>query len=152
MRKQIAAANWKMNLTLSQGESLVNEITKKNITLNANQHAIFALPFPYLVPLQSHIEASGNYFVAAQNVYAKKSGAYTGEVSAEMLASINIKHVIIGHSERREYFNEDNKTLADKIDLCLQNNIKPIFCCGEALPIREANTQNNFVRLTRYSL
>ncbi len=145
MRKQIAAANWKMNLSLSAGEKLVEDILAKNISLNSNQLAIFALPFPYLLPLKKTAEAKNNYFVAAQNLYSKKSGAYTGEVSAEMLASIDIKYVVIGHSERREYFNEDNKTLADKIDLCLQNNIKPIFCCGEALPVREADTQNDFV-------
>lgn len=145
MRKQIAAANWKMNLSLSAGEKLVEDILGKNISLSSNQFAIFALPFPYLLPLQKTIESKSSYFVAAQNLYSKKSGAYTGEVSAEMLSSINIKYVVIGHSERREYFNEDNKTLADKIDLCLSNNIKPIFCCGEALPVREADTQNDFV-------
>lgn len=145
MRKQIAAANWKMNLSLSAGEKLIKDILAKNIRLNQDQLAIFALPFPYLTSLQKAIEHHDNYFVAAQNLYSKKSGAFTGEVSAEMLASINIKYVIIGHSERREYFNEDNKMLADKIDLCLANNIKPIFCCGEALPVREADTQNDFV-------
>lgn len=145
MRKQIAAANWKMNLSLSAGEKLIEDILAKNIRLNQDQLAIFALPFPYLTSLQKTIEQNDNYFIAAQNLYSKKSGAFTGEVSAEMLAAINVKYVIIGHSERREYFNEDNKMLADKIDLCLANNIKPIFCCGEALPIREADTQNDFV-------
>lgn len=145
MRKQIAAANWKMNLSLSAGEKLIEDILAKNIRLNQDQLAIFALPFPYLTSLQKITEQNDNYFIAAQNLYSKKSGAFTGEVSAEMLASINVKYVIIGHSERREYFNEDNKMLADKIDLCLANNIKPIFCCGEALPVREADTQNDFV-------
>jgi triosephosphate isomerase len=84
-------------------------------------------------------------FVAAQNCYNKKSGAYTGEVSAEMLKSIGVDYVILGHSERREYFNESNKMLAEKVDFCLEYKLKPIFCCGEALEIREANTQNSFV-------
>lgn len=146
MRKQIAAANWKMNLTLSAGTQLIEDIQAKKIKLSDDQLAVFALPFPYLVPLQKSIESANNYYVAAQNIYSKKSGAYTGEVSAEMLKSIDIKFVIVGHSERREYFSEDNIALAAKVDLCLQNDLKPIFCCGEALPVREANTQNNFVK------
>jgi triosephosphate isomerase len=86
-----------------------------------------------------------NYYAAAQNCYHKKSGAFTGEVSAEMIHSLNINYCIIGHSERREYFAESNNVLAQKINLCLENIITPIFCCGEALPVREAGTQNDFV-------
>ncbi|MFL5748958.1 MAG: triose-phosphate isomerase [Niastella sp.] len=145
MRKQIAAANWKMNCTYQQGEQLLDEILSANIELKAHQQTIFAVPFPYLIMAKSETSAENNYFVAAQNCYNKKSGAYTGEVSVEMLQSIGIQFCVLGHSERREYFQESNKMLAEKLDLCLQYNITPIFCCGEPLNIREAGTQNSYV-------
>lgn len=145
MRKQIAAANWKMNLTLQQAEELLDSIVKNNVTLSAGQQVIFGVPFPYLLLAKDKIKDSRDFFVAAQNCYTKESGAYTGEVSTPMLASCGIDYVIIGHSERRQYFSEDNQTLATKIDLCLKNNLKPIFCCGESLEIRERNDQNEFV-------
>jgi triosephosphate isomerase len=145
MRKQIAAANWKMNLTLAQGEQLLNDITSKPHELKANQSAIFAVPFPYLAMVQQKLAGRNNVFVAAQNCYSKKSGAYTGEVSVEMLQSIGIRYVVLGHSERREYFNESNQFLAEKLNICLEYHIQPIFCCGEPLNIRETNTQNEFV-------
>jgi triosephosphate isomerase len=93
----------------------------------------------------SAVSESPNYFISAQNCSNKKSGAFTGEVSAIMLDSIGIRYCVIGHSERREYFHEDNAILAEKINICLSNNITPIFCCGEALNIREEGTQNAFV-------
>jgi triosephosphate isomerase len=83
--------------------------------------------------------------VAAQNCYAQKSGAFTGETSLEMLVSLGVTHVIIGHSERREIFGESNELLAQKVSLALEYGVTPVFCCGEPLPIREANTQNAFV-------
>jgi triosephosphate isomerase len=83
--------------------------------------------------------------VAAQNCYAQKSGAFTGETSLEMLVSLGVTHVIIGHSERREIFDESNELLAQKVSLALEYGVTPVFCCGEPLPIREANTQNAFV-------
>lgn len=145
MRKQIAAANWKMNLTLSQGEKLLDDLIAKPHQLSQQQQAIFAVPFPYLQMAQQKLAGRNNVFVAAQNCYSKRSGAYTGEVSVEMLQSLDIKFVVLGHSERREYFNESNQFLADKVNICLEYNLTPIFCCGEALSIREANTQNEFV-------
>ncbi|MEX6688280.1 triose-phosphate isomerase [Danxiaibacter flavus] len=145
MRKQIAAANWKMNLTLQQGAQLLDDIIAKPHDLKEDQLAVFAVPFPYLAMAQQKIEGKKNVFVAAQNCYSKKSGAYTGEVSVEMLQSLGIQYVVLGHSERREYFNESNQLLADKVNICLEYNITPIFCCGEPLSIREANTQNEFV-------
>lgn len=145
MRKQIAGANWKMNLTLQQGETLVNELLEATQTLNDNQQTVFAVPFPYLVNVKNILAGTGHAFVAAQNCYNKVSGAYTGEVSAEILKSIGTDYVILGHSERREYFNESNQVLADKVDICIEYGLKPIFCCGEALEVREAGTQNSFV-------
>lgn len=145
MRQQIAAANWKMNLTYEEGEELLDTILNENIVLPEHQRVVFAVPFPYLVMAHHKVAAKNNYFAAAQNCSDKNSGAYTGEVSAVMLRSIDIKYCVIGHSERREYFNEHNHTLAQKAALCLQNGITPIFCCGEPLGIREAGGQNGFV-------
>jgi triosephosphate isomerase len=145
MRKQIAAANWKMNLTLKQGEELLDAIISKPHSINEHQQAVFAIPFPYLSMAQGKLAGKKNVFVAAQNCSNKKSGAYTGEVSVEMLESLGIQFVVLGHSERREYFNESNQLLAEKLNICLENNITPIFCCGEPLEIREANSQNEFV-------
>jgi len=146
MRKQIAAANWKMNCTYQQGEKLLDDILSARIPLKPGQLTIFAVPFPYLIMGSSEVADETNYFVAAQNCYHKKSGAYTGEVSAEMLHSMGIPYCIIGHSERREYFGETNKILAEKINLCLEFEITPIFCCGEPLPVRETGNQNTYVQ------
>ena len=145
MRKQMAAANWKMNLTYQQGEQLLSDILGEGIALADHHYAVFAVPFPYLILANSELSDAPNYFASAQNCYQKKSGAYTGEVSAEMLQSIGIKFCVLGHSERREYFHETNKDLAEKLNLCLSCQITPIFCCGEPLQIREQGTQNNYV-------
>lgn len=145
MRKQIAAANWKMNLTLQQAESLIDELLATPHQLGENQEAVFGVPFPYLINIKNKLADKSQVFISAQNCYDKKSGAYTGEVSAEMLKSIAVDYVILGHSERREYFNESNAMLAAKVDICFANGLKPIFCCGEPLEIREANSQNSFV-------
>ncbi|HEU0110363.1 MAG TPA: triose-phosphate isomerase [Flavisolibacter sp.] len=146
MRKQIAAANWKMNLTYQQGEKLLDEILSAQLRLTENQQVVFAVPFPYLIMAKSTVADAKGYDVAAQNCNEKLNGAYTGEISVEMLQSVGIKYCVVGHSERREYFLETNKMLADKVNLCLQFNITPIFCCGEALTIREKGTQNEFVQ------
>jgi len=145
MRKQIAAANWKMNLTWQKGQELLSSIHDKSYVLSQDQLAIFAVPFPYLHLAQEQLQDKPGVFVAAQNCSNKKSGAYTGEVSVEMLQSLGIKYVIIGHSERREYFNETNQVLAEKVNIALEHDIVPLFCCGEALQIREAATQNEYV-------
>ena len=145
MRKQIAAANWKMNLNLQQAKDLLGEIINKNISLSEDQEAVFGVPFPYLLLATEKLEGRAGYFVAAQNCYTNESGAFTGEISAPILSSCGIKYVIIGHSERREYFSEDNKMLAQKVDICLSNGLQPIFCCGEPLPIRERESQNAYV-------
>ena len=145
MRKQIAAANWKMNLTLQQAETLIDELIAAPHELSDNQEAVLGVPFPYLLNIKNKLTGKKNVFVAAQNCYDKKSGAFTGEVSAEMLKSIAVDYVILGHSERREYFNESHAMLAAKINICMENGLKPIFCCGEPLAIREAETQNGYV-------
>jgi triosephosphate isomerase len=145
MRKQIAAANWKMNCSYQEAESLLNDILHAKIKLKEHQVVIFAVPFPYLIMAKSVIANEYHYYIGAQNCYHKSSGAYTGEVSAEMLRSIGVKHCIVGHSERREYFNETNQIIAEKVNACLKNDITPLFCCGESLSVREEGTQNKYV-------
>lgn len=145
MRKQIAAANWKMNLSLQQAEELISALLHTEHHLEADQLAIFAVPFPYLLTVKQMLDGRQNVFVAAQNCSANKNGAYTGEVSAEMLQSMAIKYVVLGHSERREYNHETNEELARKVDIAMAHQLQPIFCCGESLSIREAGTQNSFV-------
>lgn len=146
MRKQIAAANWKMNLTWQQAQDLIKEMLAVENTLNENRLAIIAPAFPYLQELKTIIGENQNWYISAQNMADKKSGAFTGEVSGEMLKSIGLQYVIIGHSERREYYNETNAILATKTDLALEFGLQPIFCCGEPLSIREASTQNDYVQ------
>ena len=145
MRKQIAAANWKMNCTLPQAEELLTKLTNARIDVGFDKIAVIAVPAPYLMLAHEKLKDKLHVFVAAQNCYTKKSGAYTGETSVEMLQSIGISYVLVGHSERREYFNENNQFLAAKINILLEHNMHPIFCCGEALNIREATTQNEYV-------
>ncbi|SDD87718.1 triose-phosphate isomerase [Niabella drilacis] len=145
MRQQIAAANWKMNLTYVEGQQLLKDILDENVETSEHQVVIFGVPFPYLMTANEKVNTLKNFYVAAQNCSNKKSGAYTGEVSVDMLKSLNIQYCIIGHSERREYFNETNLEISEKLDLLLGAGLKPIFCCGEPLSIREAGTQNEYV-------
>jgi len=146
MRKKIAAANWKMNLTWQAGEELLNTIIENNQALPAEKEVLLALPFPYLAEAIKKTKGVVGIAVAAQNCHHLEAGAYTGEVSAAMLASIGVRFCIIGHSERREYQAETNEQLAQKMRLCFQQGITPIFCCGEPLSIREAEQQNEFVK------
>lgn len=145
MRKQIAAANWKMNCTFQQANDLLDNLLKENISISPSREVVVAVPFPYLLLAKEKLRNKEGYKIAAQNCYTQTSGAFTGEVSATMLESINTDYVIIGHSERREIFGEDNKMLAQKADVCFANNVKPIFCCGESLAIREDGSQDDYV-------
>lgn len=146
MRKKIVAGNWKMNKTYEEALSLASEVIfMANDEVNSEVQMIMASPFPYLVPLNKYLDKSPNIAMAAQNCSDKESGAYTGEVSAAMLASIGVKYVIIGHSERRQYFSESNQQLKDKVDLALAHNLTPIFCCGESLELRNGSNFLEFV-------
>jgi triosephosphate isomerase len=145
MRKQIAAANWKMNLSYQQAEQLLNDLLATPHALHEHQLVVFGIPFPYLSMAVTKLKGHEHTAVAAQNCSQHKAGAYTGETSAEMLTSIGVQYVILGHSERREYFSESNQLLADKLNIALSYGLTPIFCCGEPLSIREAETQNSFV-------
>jgi triosephosphate isomerase (TIM) len=144
MRKQIAAANWKMNLTLAEGQALAAALVAAVPSVADHRQVILAVPFPYLAAVQELLANAPGYAVAAQNCHHKKSGAYTGEVSGAMLTSMGVGYVIIGHSERREYAHEDHAVLAEKVNLCLATGLRPVFCCGEPLAIREAGTENAF--------
>lgn len=145
MRKQIAAANWKMNLSQSEADTLLNELLQTEHHLAAHQEAIFAVSAIYIHQALSKLAGKQNVYVAAQNCHQKSNGAYTGEISAPMFASVGVKHIVLGHSERREYFAESDALLAEKVNAVLAIDSTPIFCCGEPLDIREAGTQNSFV-------
>lgn len=145
MRKKIVAANWKMNLTIGEGETLIREIINAGLQLGETIEVVIATPFPYLQAAKALIRDQPQFFLGAQNCHTEKAGAYTGEVSADMLRSVGVDYVIIGHSERREYFRETNEMLAKKTDRALEAGIRPLFCCGEPLQVRQAGSQNPYV-------
>lgn len=145
MRKQIAAANWKMNLSVTEAESLLDLLLASEHNLFTYQEVILAVPAIYISLATHKLANKNNVFVAAQNCHPKSNGAYTGEISAPMYASVGVKHIVIGHSERREYFGESYAFLTEKTDAVLAIGSTPIFCCGEPLVIRDAGTQNSFV-------
>lgn len=145
MRKKIVAGNWKMNLGLSEGAALVSGILETLPALTQDKQVIIAPPYIHLAQTVSQIQGTDNVSVAAQNCHQEASGAYTGEVSAPMIKSAEVPYVILGHSERREYNNETDALLAKKVDAALNVGLKIIFCCGEPLEIRDADTQNDFV-------
>lgn len=137
MRKKIVAGNWKMNNGVQETEKLINEV--KDLISILDQKNVRVIVAPSFVSLTSALENAKNskIEVAAQNMHQEKNGAYTGEISAEILRSIGIKTVILGHSERRQYFGENYKLIAKKIDAALANNLEVIFCFGELLDQRK---------------
>jgi len=146
MRKQIVAGNWKMNKTAEEALILASEVVNMvKDEVNTDVQVIIAPPAIYLSTLQKYTETAPNIGIAAQNCSNKASGAYTGEISASMLKSIGVTHVILGHSERREYFKETNEQLAEKVNIVLENGLTPIFCCGESLEMRQGGNFLAFV-------
>lgn len=144
MRKKIVAGNWKMNTTVPQGETLAKEIVKMASEVPSDVNLIVAPPFTHLSKVADAIKGS-RVALSAQNCADKESGAYTGEVSAKMLASVPAEYVILGHSERREYYGETNAKLVEKIKLALGENLSVIYCVGEKLDEREKGEHFNVI-------
>jgi triosephosphate isomerase len=145
MRKKIVAGNWKMNLTLEEGRNLVDSLLTTLPLLSDNRQVVIAPPYTHITQVAAQLDEYEHISTGAQNCSTEASGAFTGEVSAAILQSAGVHYVIIGHSERREYFKEDDKALVKKIEQALSNNLQVIFCCGEPLEVRDANKQNEFV-------
>jgi triosephosphate isomerase (TIM) len=147
MRQKIVAGNWKMNKTFEEANVLASEVMGMvGDEVKGNVKAIFCVPFPYLATIKNLLGNNSRISVGAQNCSEHESGAYTGEVSAPMLKSMSIPYVILGHSERRQYFGEQGKLLAKKVDVALKHSLTPIFCCGEPLEIREKNGHEALVK------
>lgn len=139
-RKKIAAGNWKMNLDLQSAHNLVHELLTgyADATQGRAVEVVLGVPFPSLHPVANQIAGYPHFRLAAQNMHQAASGAYTGEVSATMLRAVTCSHVILGHSERRQYFGETDALLAEKVQAALAADLTPIFCIGETLAEREA--------------
>ncbi|MFO7868601.1 MAG: triose-phosphate isomerase [Bacteroidales bacterium] len=142
MRKKVVAGNWKCNTNLQEGVALAKEVNDK-VSID-DVVVILGTPFVHITEVVKTV-TNPAISVAAQNCAAEPKGAFTGEVSAEMVASSGAKYVILGHSERREYYGETSEVLNKKLALALENNLTPIYCCGEPLEIREAEKQDDFV-------
>lgn len=139
MRTKIVAGNWKMNKSFEEAEDLITDIADAldDVALE-NAEVVLCPPALYL-EMASDVADESNFSVGAQNCYPADSGAFTGEISPLMLHSLKVAYCIIGHSERRKYFNESHEFLAKKVDTLLNQEVRPIFCCGEVLPEREGN-------------
>ncbi|MBQ9591999.1 MAG: triose-phosphate isomerase [Paludibacteraceae bacterium] len=145
MRKNIVAGNWKMNKTLGEGVDLIEELNEQLNGTQVKCEVIIAPPF-YLLPTATQLTEGGVIKVSAQNCADKESGAYTGEVSAAMLKSAGVSHVIIGHSERRAYYGETDETVKTKVELALKEGLTPIVCIGEKLEERESGKAFDVVK------
>ena len=143
MRRKVIAGNWKMNMTPSQAVKLVTEL-KPNVN-NPDVDVVFCVPSIDIVPVVEAVKGS-NIHIGAENVYYQEKGAFTGELSPEMLVDAGVSHVIIGHSERRMYFNESNTVLNLKLQKALEHDIIAILCCGETLEQREKGITLDFVK------
>ena len=145
MRKKIVAGNWKMNMNLQDGVALAKEINEALVADKPNCEVIICTPFIHLASVAGVLD-SKVVGLGAENCADKAKGAYTGEVSAEMVKSTGAQYVILGHSERRQYYGETAEILKEKVDLALANGLKILFCCGETLEEREAEKQNEVVK------
>ena len=143
-RKRIIAGNWKMNMTPSEAVKLVEEL--KPLVVNDDVDVVYCVPAIDIVPVVEAVKGS-NVQVGAENFYIEDKGAYTGEISAPMLVDAGVKYVIIGHSERREYFKEDDAFLNKKVKKAIASGLTPILCCGETLEQREMGVTMDWIRL-----
>jgi len=138
MRAKIAAGNWKMNTDNDSGSKLASEVVNMvNDELRNDAKVILIPPFTHLLSVGKLIKDGKNIFLGAQNCHEQDGGAYTGEISVDMLKSVGVQYIVLGHSERREFFGEDAQLLAKKTDKVLEKGLTPIFCCGEKLETRE---------------
>ena len=144
MREKIVAGNWKMNLDLNEGKELLINILDKNI--NTNVTSIIAPPFTHLSTFKTMLSHT-NIALAAQNCHQQDEGAFTGEVSVKMLKNVGVEYIILGHSERREYFQEDSLAISFKVNNVLKHGLKPIYCCGETLAQRQEGEHFKTIRL-----
>ena len=145
MRKNIVAGNWKMNTTLDEGVELANNVNTLLTGKKVNCDVIVCVPFTHLTSVNAVIEPE-TVKLGAENCSEHAKGAYTGEVSASMVKSTGAQYVILGHSERRQYFGENNEQLLAKTQIALENDLRPIFCVGEVLEERENGTYNDVVK------
>ena len=145
MRKNIVAGNWKMNLNRAEGIALVEGVLAKLPTDN-NTHVVFAPSFVYLHKVAKMCANTSKVVVAAQDCSSNEKGAFTAEVSANMIASCNVRYVVLGHSERRANFQESNELLKTKVGQAFTNNLKVIFCCGESLAQRESGVHFDWIK------
>jgi triosephosphate isomerase (TIM) len=143
MRKKIAAGNWKMNKTLSEAQSLTSQILSASRPEGVK--TILGVPYVYLSQIHELVHSSSDVDVAAQNCHQAASGAFTGEISVGMLKSIGVRYVIVGHSERREFFNETEDIILAKLQALHDAGITPIYCCGEPLSIRKEEEHKAYV-------
>ena len=143
-RKKIVAGNWKMNMTPGQAVKLVEEL--KPLVASEEVEVVYCVPAIDLVPVAEAVKGT-NVAVGAENMYYEEKGAYTGEISAEMLTDAGVKYVIIGHSERRDYFKECDEMLNKKVKKALEHNLTPILCCGETLEQREMGITLDWIRM-----
>ena len=142
-RKKIIAGNWKMNMTPSEAVALVNEL--KPLVVNDEVDVVFCVPAIDIIPAMEAAKGT-NIQIGAENMYFEEKGAYTGEISPNMLNDAGVKYVIIGHSERREYFAETNETVNKKVLKAFEHGITPIICCGESLTQREQGITIDWIR------
>ena len=145
MRKKIVAGNWKMNTTLQEGVALAKEVNEALKDATTKCDVIIAVPFTHLASINAVIDQN-KLGLGAENCADHKSGAYTGEVSASMVSSTGATYVILGHSERRQYYGETSETLKEKVALAFENQLTPIFCTGEVLEERENGTYHEVVK------
>ena len=143
MRKKIIAGNWKMNKTPSEAVALINEL--KPLVQNDDVDVVFCVPAIDIVPAMEAAKGT-NINIGAENMYFEESGAYTGEIAPNMLTDVGVKYVIIGHSERREYFAETDETVNKKVLKAFEHGITPIICCGETLTQREQGITIDWIR------
>ena len=142
-RRKIIAGNWKMNKTPSEAVALVNEL--KPLVANDDVDVVFCVPAIDIIPAMQAAEGS-NICIGAENMYYEESGAYTGEISPAMLVDAGVKYVVLGHSERREYFAETDETVNKKVLKAFEHGITPIICCGESLTQREQGITIDWIR------